>query len=56
MGIGDEVTTFAAALYFAVRVAHYVIYTFAVPVVRTVVFLIGFGCQMVFAGRLLGWW
>ena len=39
-------TVFAAKAYFFLRAAHYVIHIFAVPVVRTVVFLLGYVCQL----------
>ena len=54
-GQGDGLTAGAAALYFWVRLAHYVIHTLALPVIRTLVFLVGWGCQMTLALRLLGW-
>jgi uncharacterized MAPEG superfamily protein len=52
---GDALTAGAAALYFWARLAQYLVHVLAVPVVRTVLFLIGFGCQMTMALRLLGW-
>lgn len=56
LDVGDSLTAAAAMLYFWVRLAHYVIHVLAVPVVRTVAFVAGYGCQMVLAGRLLGLW
>jgi len=53
-GKADALTATAAAVYFYARAAHYVIHVLALPVIRTVVFLIGWGCQMVFALRLFG--
>ena len=55
MGKGDGLSAGAVALYFWVRLAHYVIHILALPVIRTVVFVIGWGCQMVLALRILGW-
>ena len=52
--LGDGLTAAAAMVYFFVRIAHYLVYTAAVPVIRTVLFLIGFGCQAVLALRLFG--
>jgi uncharacterized MAPEG superfamily protein len=53
-GKADALTATAAAVYFYARAAHYVIHVLALPVIRTVAFLIGWGCQMVFALRLFG--
>lgn len=47
-------TTAAAMIYFFVRAGHYVIHVFAVPVVRTLAFIAGFVCQLVFAFAILG--
>ncbi|MEM7652408.1 MAG: MAPEG family protein [Pseudomonadota bacterium] len=55
IGAGDELTNAAAAVFFFARAAHYIIHLCAIPVIRTLVFLIGFGCQIVMAGRVLGW-
>jgi uncharacterized MAPEG superfamily protein len=52
--LNDTLTATAALVYFVARLAHYVIYIAALPVIRTVAFFIGFLCQMVMAGRLLG--
>ncbi len=52
--LGDGLTATAAMVYFFARIAHYLIYLAAVPVFRTAVFLVGFGCQSVLALRLLG--
>lgn len=53
-GTSDGTTATAAAIFFYARLSHYLIYVFGLPVVRTVVFLVGFGCQMVLAARLFG--
>lgn len=55
LGLGSAITAAAASLFFAARVAHAVIYTFGIPLLRTIAFFIGFLCQGVMAGRLLGW-
>ncbi|NOZ38207.1 MAG: MAPEG family protein [Gammaproteobacteria bacterium] len=52
--LGDGLTATAAMTYFFARLAHYLIYIWALPVLRTIAFLIGFGCQAVFALRLFG--
>jgi len=52
--LNDGLTATAALVYFVVRLAHYFIYIAALPVIRSVAFFIGFVCQMIMAGRLLG--
>ena len=43
----------ACQVYFWARVVHAFSYTFGVPWVRTVAFVVGFGCQAVLAVALL---
>lgn len=54
-GLGDATTALACAVYFHARLAHVLLYTFRVPLLRTVAFFIGFLCQCVLALRILGW-
>jgi uncharacterized MAPEG superfamily protein len=42
LGIATAVTAFACALYFWSRLAHVVIYTLGIPVLRTLSFAAGF--------------
>jgi uncharacterized MAPEG superfamily protein len=53
-GANTSVTTTACIVYFFARAAHFVIYTLATPLFRTVVFIAGFAAQMVLALTLLG--
>jgi uncharacterized MAPEG superfamily protein len=53
-GKGTALTATAAAAYFFLRLAHYLIHTAAVPVLRTVVFLGGWLCQMILGLTVLG--
>jgi uncharacterized MAPEG superfamily protein len=53
--LGTAGTAKAAVIFFAARVAHALIYTFGIPLLRTIAFTIGFVCQVVLAGRILGW-
>lgn len=55
LGAGTGATALAAAVYFFARLAHYVFHLFALPVVRTLAFLVGWACQLVLALTLLGW-
>jgi uncharacterized MAPEG superfamily protein len=47
-------TASACMVYFFARLAHYVIYTLGLPLLRTVAFFIGFVSQMVLAMTLFG--
>jgi uncharacterized MAPEG superfamily protein len=42
-------TVLAAAVYFWARLAHALVYTFGIPVLRTLAFLVGFAAQAVLA-------
>ncbi|OYU47128.1 MAG: hypothetical protein CFE31_18110 [Rhizobiales bacterium PAR1] len=55
LGLGTGMTATAAGVFFAMRVAHAVVYTFGIPLLRTIAFFVGFLCQMLLAARLLGW-
>lgn len=52
-GIHNEATVLAAAVYFWTRVIHFVAYTFRIPWVRTLAFVVGFACQITFAWQIL---
>lgn len=54
LGAGDGTTAAAAAVFFASRVAHALIYTLGIPLLRTIAFFAGFACQMLMAFRALG--
>ncbi len=43
-GKNDSMTTFWAMSYFWLRAAHAVVYLFAVPFIRTLIFVLGFVC------------
>ena len=53
LGISTAITAGASMVYFFTRLAHPILYTFAVPLLRTVAFVVGFGCQMALALTLL---
>ena len=53
-GMNSKITASACMLYFFTRLIHYLAFTFAVPVVRVVTFLIGFGVQLTLALTLFG--
>ena len=51
---GNQFTTTACAAFFSARVAHAVIYTAGIPLLRTVAFAIGFGAQSILFLRVVG--
>jgi len=51
--INTEVTAIASMVYFWMRLAHALAFTFKIPLVRTFSFFISFGAQMVFFWALL---
>lgn len=53
--MNTTLTATAAVLYFSSRLAHAILFTFRVPVLRIVAFLGGFTAQMILAFNLLGW-
>lgn len=54
LGLNSPMTAAAAVIFFFARVAHAVIYTFGVPLLRTIAFFVGFLCQMALAARIFG--
>ena len=54
-GLSTEATGFAALVFFLARLGHYVVYTLGIPVLRTLTFVAGVGCQVYLALVLLGW-
>lgn len=51
---GDALTAAASFTFLASRAAHVAIYTFGIPLFRTIAFFAGFLCQMVLLLRILG--
>ena len=49
LGISNDLTAGACAVYFWARLAHFVVYTAGIPVVRTLSFAAGFAAQAVLA-------
>lgn len=52
-GVSNETTVLACNIYFWARVVHVLAYTFAIPWVRTLAFVTGFGCQAAIALQLI---
>lgn len=53
-GMNSGFTAGAAMFFFFARLAHYVVFTLGIPVVRTLTFAAGFLAQAALALRLLG--
>lgn len=54
-GLGSDTTATLCAVFFYARLAHYIIYTLAVPYLRTPVFAVSWVCLVALAVVLLGW-
>ncbi len=52
-GVSNGATATACAVFFWARVVHVLVYTFAVPWVRTLAFAVGFFAQATLAWQLL---
>lgn len=52
--VGSALTAAAAAAFFWLRLAHYVVYAAGIPVLRTLLFAGGVVCQAILALALLG--
>lgn len=46
LGLGTSITAWAAAVFFWSRLAHALVYTLGVPLLRTIAFVLGFGAQV----------
>jgi uncharacterized MAPEG superfamily protein len=54
LDISSDATVTACAVYFWARAAHFLVFTFAVPLLRVLTFATAFGAQMVLGLVLLG--
>ena len=54
-GTSTALTATVCAVFFYSRLAHYLVYAAGLPVVRTLLFAVGWVCQMILALTLLGW-
>lgn len=52
-GVSNDTTVLACQIYFWARMVHVVAYTFAVPWVRTLAFVAGFGSQVALLLQIL---
>jgi len=51
---GTADTALAVKIYFFARLAHFLLFTLATPLLRVVSFLVGFGAEMVLVMALIG--
>jgi len=52
-GVSNDTTVLACQLYFWARLVHFLVYAFAIPWVRTLAFVAGFGCQAALVLQLI---
>ncbi len=53
LNVSNDATATACMVYFWARFVHWLAYTLAVPWVRTLTFLVGFGSQITLAWQIL---
>jgi uncharacterized MAPEG superfamily protein len=53
--ISTGATVFACALYFWARLVHFLVYSFGIPVVRTLSFAAGWVAQVMLVLAICGW-
>ena len=53
--ISTPLTAGACRVYFFARAAHYLIFTFGIPMLRIPAFAVGVTAQLILACVLLGW-
>ena len=52
-GISNEATVMACVIFFWARLVHAVVFAFGIPWLRTIAFVVGFGCQLTLAVQIL---
>jgi len=55
LNISTPATQLAAVTYFFARLAHFIVYTMGLPLVRTLSFAVGWLAQIVILATILGW-
>lgn len=55
LGVSSPVTRSAVIVYFFARLAHFLVYTFGVPLARTIAFAIGWFAQIALLLTVLRW-
>ena len=52
--VSNETTAMACVIYFWARLVHCLVYTFGIPWVKTLAFVVGAFCQITLAVQILG--
>ena len=52
-GVSNQVTAFAAALYFWTRLGHFVVLTLGIPYLRTIIWTVSWVAEMIIAWQVL---
>jgi len=52
--VGSSLTATAVKVYFFARLVHFIVYSLGVPGMRTVMFLVGFACQVILGLTIVG--
>ena len=55
LNISTPATRAAAAAYFAARLLHFIVYTAGIPLMRTLMFTVGWIAQLCILASILGW-
>jgi uncharacterized MAPEG superfamily protein len=53
--ISTPATRMAVVAYFFARLAHFIVYTSGIPVMRTLFFTVGWAAQLIILFSILGW-
>ena len=53
--ISTPATRMAVVAYFFARLAHFIVYTSGIPVMRTLMFTVGWAAQLIILFSILGW-
>ncbi|MDA8760329.1 MAPEG family protein [Amylibacter sp.] len=52
LGLSNDMTAHIAVIYFFARAFHYIMHITAIPLTRTICFLVGVACQIVMAATI----
>ena len=52
--LNNEVTALACMIYFFARLTHYIVFSFGIPMLRVITFMVSVAAQLVLAFTLLG--
>ena len=52
-GVSNETSVLACTIYFWARLVHFAAYSLCIPWIRTLAFVVGFGCQIALAWQIL---